>query len=198
MKCWNCGRTVPDQARSCQFCENKLDPEDFVHQLVNLPEQLARKDLPDAERTRLLQLQREQEELEGRLMDMLDDQAKAELFHAFGQAQTAEEFTNMIFVGECPVCGSSKTECCEEVVGIESPVVGRCQKCAALFCTECGRVFEKDKVIEVGITCPKCGSLHTTLAAAEQEEFPDLNPGGECLDCQHKYCAFCGASFADQ
>lgn len=198
MKCWNCGKPVPDQARSCQFCEVKLDPEDLVHQLANLREQLAREDLPEAERDRLLTLQREQEELAGKLMGLLDDDAKAELSQYLDQAQTAEEFANMIFVGECPACGSPKTECCEEVAGIESPVVGRCQKCAMLFCTECARVFENDKVTEAGIKCPKCGSAHTTVAAAEQEEFPEYEPVGQCHDCQHEYCAFCGAALANE
>jgi hypothetical protein len=62
------------------------------------------------------------------LLDSLKDLAMA--------SETAEDFANAIFAGECPACGCGNTETCEEVKGIGNILVGRCRECSTLFCTD--------------------------------------------------------------
>lgn len=115
MRCWNCGKSVPDMAKVCQFCEAVIEPE------------------PTEEEKRLV----------GDLLERLPPGAMEELQAAFEQSETAEDFANRIMVGECPQCGSTETDHCENDPEIGEILVGRCFQCGQLWCTECGRLLER-------------------------------------------------------
>jgi len=84
MRCWNCGRNVPEKAKVCQFCEATIEPE------------------PTEEEKKLV----------GDLLERMPPGASEELQAAFEQSETAEDFANRILVGECPQCGSTETGDC--------------------------------------------------------------------------------------
>ncbi len=192
MKCWNCGKTLPKDATTCGYCEKKQD--DLSGELVRLQEMAKTVGLSP----------KEQEELENLLevlhtaIDRLDENTKQELQQLVEDSETAEEFAAAIFVGSCPKCGSSETEDCEEVIKIEDPFVGRCKKCSTLFCTECGRIHEGDKITQATARCPSCGSMNTSFESIqklyEEERFEEVgyNEEYECFDCAKTYCSSCG------
>jgi hypothetical protein len=114
MRCWNCRKKIPDTAKVCQFCEAAV------------------RDMPT-----------EEEEAVARgLLEQLPPEALNELLSAFEVSNTAEEFADRIFVGDCPRCGSEQTGNCEADPEIGELLVGRCYHCGQLWCTECGRLLE--------------------------------------------------------
>jgi hypothetical protein len=116
MRCWNCGREIPEAVRACQFCEAAVEPE---------PSE-------------------EEKEAVRELLGQIPPEALEELRSAFQQSATAEEFADRILVGECPQCGSLETGNCENDPEIGELLVGRCFQCGQLWCTECGRLLEPD------------------------------------------------------
>jgi hypothetical protein len=76
------------------------------------------------------------------LLQQLPPDAAAELHEAFLASETADEFVDRIFVGDCPICNSSNTSDCENDPEIAELLVGRCYDCGQLFCTECSRLLE--------------------------------------------------------
>ena len=116
MRCWNCGKKIPDTAKVCRFCEAAVQDEPTE----------AEKDLVRD------------------LLGTMPPEALDELRTAFGNSETAEEFVNSIFVGDCPKCGSEDTGDCDADPEIEELLVGRCYDCGQLWCTECRRLLEQN------------------------------------------------------
>jgi len=114
MKCWNCNRKLPTGAKVCSFCEAPVEEE------------------PPAE---AIEAVRE-------LLNQMPPDLMTELQRAVAESETAEEFADRIFVGDCPKCGSDDTGNCENDPEINDLLVGRCYECGQLFCTECGKLLE--------------------------------------------------------
>jgi len=79
MICWNCGKEVPKGARSCKYCESKVE------------------DLPDMSREEL-----------GQMLTAagVDENILKKISEHAGKAGSEEEFADAIFGGDCPKCGS--------------------------------------------------------------------------------------------
>ncbi len=116
MRCWNCGKKIPDQAKACEFCEAAVEDEPTE----------------------------EGEALVRDLLKQMPPEALEELRSATEGSHTAEDFAYRIFVGDCPKCGSKETGNCADDPEIEELLVGRCYHCGQLWCTECGRLLERD------------------------------------------------------
>lgn len=116
MRCWNCGKTIPEEAKACQFCEAAVEPEPTE----------------------------EEEELVRGILNQMPAEAVEELRSMVEQSATAEEFADRILVGECPKCGSAETGNCEHDPEVGELLVGRCFQCGQLWCTECSRLLERD------------------------------------------------------
>jgi hypothetical protein len=116
MRCWNCGKKIPDTAKVCRFCEAAVEDE------------------PTEEEKDVVQ----------DLLKQMPPEAMDELRAAFEGSETAEEFADRIFVGDCPKCGSEETGNCEADPEIEELLVGRCYQCGQLWCTDCGQLLERD------------------------------------------------------
>ena len=116
MRCWNCGKTIPDKAKACRFCEAAVQPEPTD----------------------------EEQAVAREMLDQMDPEAMQELQAALGESETAEEFVNRIFVGDCPKCGSTETGDCENDPEIGELLVGRCYQCGQLWCTECLQLLKPD------------------------------------------------------
>ena len=116
MRCWNCGKDIPDTAKICGFCEAEV------------------KDEPTEEEQRIV----------GELLGEMPPEVLEELRATFVENETAKEFVNRIFVGDCPRCGSTETGDCENDPEIGELLVGRCYQCGQLWCTECLRLLKPD------------------------------------------------------
>ena len=114
MRCWSCGKKIPDDANRCRFCEAKVDEEPTKEEIEAVKEMLT---------------------------EMSPDMM-AELRDAFEKSTTGEEFVNRIMVGDCPTCGSSNTKDCESDPDIEDPCVGKCIDCGQYWCLECDRTLD--------------------------------------------------------
>ena len=114
MRCWNCGKKIPDTAKVCRFCEAAVEDEPMESE----------------------------KDLVRDLLGTMPPEALDELRTAFGKSETAEEFVNSIFVGGCPKCGSEDTGDCDADPEIEELLVGRCYDCGQLWCTECRRLLD--------------------------------------------------------
>lgn len=117
MRCWNCGKKIPRKAKICQFCEVAVDAAPTE----------------------------EEKEAVRELLQQMPPEAIDEIAEAFEDSETAEEFVNRIFVGECPRCGSEETGDCENDPEIGELLVGRCYQCGQLWCTECLRLLDRAK-----------------------------------------------------
>jgi hypothetical protein len=116
MKCWNCGKKIPDDAIVCRFCEAKVNDE---------PSQ-------------------SEKDIALNILGQIPPEALEELRAACEGSETAEDFADRIFVGDCPACGSEDTGNCESDPEIEGLLVGRCYECGQLWCTECGQLLTRD------------------------------------------------------
>lgn len=116
MICLNCGKEVPDKARSCKHCESKID-HDFPLKVEDLQKILLESGLTP---------------------EMLE-----EMGHEARKHNSAQEYANAIFVGTCPKCGSENVSDCDEMDGVEDVTVGRCFDCGLFWCTECGYQLKK-------------------------------------------------------
>ncbi len=114
MKCTNCGKKIPDNAIMCRFCEAPVEPEPT------------------------------EEEARGALdaLQSLDPQSLQEFLEVMRASKTADEFANRILVGQCPKCGSERTDNCENDPDVGNLLVGRCSDCGHLWCTLCDRLYE--------------------------------------------------------
>jgi hypothetical protein len=116
MRCLNCGKKIPRNAKICQFCEATVEPGPS----------------------------KEEESLVRNLMDQLPPGSLEELRAAIERGDTAEQFADRVFVGDCPKCGGEETGNCEADPEIGELLVGRCYQCGQLWCTECGRLLQRD------------------------------------------------------
>src|SRR6476620_10114744 len=114
MRCWNCNREIPETAKACVHCEAA----------VGAP--------PSAD---------EMEAARAFLAELPPDVA-AELRQVANSSETADDFVNSIFVGNCPKCDSPNTSDCENDPEIGELLVGRCYDCGQLFCTECLKLLQ--------------------------------------------------------
>jgi len=114
MRCWDCGKKIPDTAEVCVFCEAAVEDEPVI----------------------------EDEAMVREILEQMPPDALDELRSIMLDSDTAEEFFNRIFVGDCPKCGSEETGDCEKDPQIGELLVGRCYQCGQLWCTECGRLLE--------------------------------------------------------
>jgi hypothetical protein len=116
MRCWNCRKKIPDSAKVCKYCEAAVEDGPTKEEMEAVGDLLA-----------------------GMPPDVLD-----ELREAMEDCDTAEDFADQIFVGDCPKCGSRKTGNCEADPEIDCILAGRCYECGHLWCTECGRVLTSE------------------------------------------------------
>ena len=104
MRCWNCDKKIPDNATVCGFCEAAVEGEPTE----------------------------EEKDVVRDLLKQMPPEAMNELRAAFEGSETAEEFADRIFVGDCPKCGSEETGNCEGDPEIGELLVGRCYECGQL------------------------------------------------------------------
>jgi hypothetical protein len=146
MKCWNCDKEIPAGAKSCKFCEAKVKRDE--------------PDISPKEAMSALQAAG----LTGEMLDEMKELAR--------NAETAEEFADSIFIGNCPKCGSEEVANCEETSEIEDVTVARCFGCGLFWCSECG--YE----MKAGET--ECPHWKLCEACAEQEDCPYLMETDGC------------------
>jgi hypothetical protein len=114
MRCQNCRKKLPKNAKVCLYCEAAVEPAPSEEEM-DMARQLLTEMPPDV---------------------------VAELRRAINDSETCESFVNSIFVGECPKCGSAKTGDCENDPEIDCLLVGRCYDCGILWCTECEKLLD--------------------------------------------------------
>jgi hypothetical protein len=134
MRCWNCNKKIPDKAQVCEFCEASMEGA------------------PTEE---------EKDIVRGLLREMPPEVIE-DLRAAMDGTNTAEEFADRIFVGDCPKCGSTRTGNCESDPEINDLLVGRCYECGQLFCTECEKLLTA--------AAPSCDCLDE-----EDDEFDEFD-----------------------
>jgi len=117
MRCWNCDKEIPDDAKACQYCEA------------------------------LTELAPSEEEMESveEVLSMLDDESREAIEAALDGCESAEEFANRIMVGECPTCGSAEVGDCGDDPTIDNICLGRCFNCGQMWCLDCGELLEKEQ-----------------------------------------------------
>jgi hypothetical protein len=114
MRCLNCNRDIPNNAKICAHCEAPVMPA------------------PSAEEM----------EAARALLEQLPPDVAAELERTVLDSDTADDFINRIFVGACPKCEGTNTGDCENDPEIGELLVGRCYDCGQLWCTECLQLLE--------------------------------------------------------
>lgn len=98
---------------------------------------------------------------------------------------TEEEFLRLIFVGDCPRCGSENTDSCDEAEGINDPTVALCGECGCVWCLECG------SAVVSGETCG-----HWDICEACDEEKDELEECGIMPDECPKLLEWCAENYA--
>lgn len=119
MQCWNCGKSIPDAARACKFCEAPVELEPTEEEIEAVRE----------------------------ILDQMPAEVMDEFRAAFEQSETAEDFINRIMIGACPQCGSDETGSCENDPEIDDILVARCFRCGQLWCAECGQLLERNSPV---------------------------------------------------
>ncbi len=114
MKCWNCLKDLAKTAKACSYCEAAVEDEPSPAEIEAVQE----------------------------VLDQMPSEVLGELGALMSQSGSAEEFINRIFVGDCPNCNSSDTGDCEKDPEIDNLLVGRCFKCAHMWCTECEKTLD--------------------------------------------------------
>jgi hypothetical protein len=74
MRCWNCGKKIPDKAEVCGFCEAAVKDEPTEDEKAAIADVLSQMPPEDLD----------------------------ELRAALDGSETAEDFADRIFVGDCP------------------------------------------------------------------------------------------------
>lgn len=113
MKCWSCGKEVPQAAQRCPHCEAEV-----MEPVTN-----------------------DEEEAAAQVLAEMSPDVIAQLQAAFDSSETGEEFVNMVMIGPCPKCGGEKTGDCENDPEIEDPCIGRCFDCGQHWCADCEELF---------------------------------------------------------
>jgi hypothetical protein len=117
MNCWSCHKEIPAAAEFCPHCEAEIEEE------------------PSAETIAAVQ----------NVLSSMSPELIAELDDAFEKSATGDEFVNRIMIGDCPQCGSSNTDNCENDPDVEDICLGRCLACGQLWCPDCGDLLNKDQ-----------------------------------------------------
>jgi len=112
-----------------------------------------------------------------------------------------EEFFRVVFIGDCPSCGSENTICCDEYEDIDDPTVALCKACGFMWCTECGSPLERGE---------ECGHWEICANCTEpRDEFGDCGiPIEECPRIAEwlgqpvarafaRLCAWCGKTIPE-
>ena len=118
MRCWNCGHKVRRKAQVCGHCEADL---------TEAP-------TPEEEAAVL------------ELLEQMPPDVLAQMVATMSESDGAEEFANLIMVGECPNCGTDQTGDCDADPEIDNILVGRCYQCGQLWCTECGNTLKSNNL----------------------------------------------------
>ncbi|MHB8899492.1 MAG: hypothetical protein ACYC6Y_12150 [Thermoguttaceae bacterium] len=116
MKCWNCLKKLPDDAQVCPFCEAALKDEPLPGEIEAVQQ----------------------------LLDEMPADILGDLKALVANSDSAEDFVNRIFVGDCPRCDSPDTGDCENDPEIDNLLVGRCYQCGHLWCTECQKPLDAE------------------------------------------------------
>jgi hypothetical protein len=132
MRCWNCNKVLAANAKVCVECEAPVLPE------------------PTEEEKAAAQM----------VLDQLPPEQLAQFLQTMEESESADDFVNQIFVGDCPKCNSSNTGDCEKDPEIDNLLVGRCFDCGQYFCTECSKLLDAK--------APECECL-------DDEDFSDLD-----------------------
>ncbi len=114
MKCWNCLKELPKAAKACPSCEAAVEDDPTPEEIEAVQE----------------------------VLDQMPTEVLGELQALMANSQSAEEFINQIFVGDCPKCNSSETGDCEHDPEIDNLLVGRCYECGHMWCTECEKPLD--------------------------------------------------------
>ena len=117
MICWSCRKEIPATAEFCPHCEAEVEEEPPADAIA-------------AVQTILGSMSRE-------LID--------ELGEALEKSASGEEFVNRIMIGDCPKCGSSNTDDCENDPDINDVCLARCFDCGQLWCPDCGELLKEDQ-----------------------------------------------------
>jgi hypothetical protein len=115
MRCWNCNRSVPKDAKICAHCEADLSQTPTSEEMAAVKE----------------------------MLEQMPPEILAEMEETFRASGTAQEFANRIMVGPCPRCQSDQTNHCEDDPEINELLVGRCYECGQLWCTECEQLLDR-------------------------------------------------------
>ena len=117
MRCSNCQKEIPDEAKMCVHCETPVES-------------------PPTE---------EEMKAAGEVFSQLDEKAQQSLLNAMQTSETGEDFANAIMVGPCPSCGGTEVGDCENDPDIENICIGRCFSCGHLWCLECGKLLRENE-----------------------------------------------------
>jgi hypothetical protein len=170
MNCQNCDKEIPDGAASCLYCEAKQTPLDPAMMKAAIE-----------------------------LLQSMSPEVREILRKSIEATDTADELVSLIFCPACPTCSSGKVETCDEIIGIENPMVGRCMECCALFCTECEQLFADEKTAAAARPsdkCPTCESADTSFD--EDIDAKEVGDWFECYQCNTPYCTACGKAIPDE
>jgi hypothetical protein len=115
MRCWNCNKKIPDDAKLCKHCEAPVSEAPTEEEMKAVHEILAG----------------------------MDEETQQALIEAVQRSSSVDDFVNSIMVGDCPSCGSSDVDDCGDDPEIDDITVGRCLQCGQMWCTECELVFKK-------------------------------------------------------
>ena len=76
-----------------------------------------------------------------RMSSMFGEDGMAELEQLAEECGDADEFANLLLVGECPQCSGQSTTDCEEDPELQDPTIGHCNDCDFRWCLDCGDPF---------------------------------------------------------
>jgi uncharacterized protein (DUF1778 family) len=112
--------------------------------------------------------------LEEYLLVLIRDMDQQGLLEAVTESDVTEsEFLRLVFVGDCPACGSEKTVSGDELEDVDDPTVGICQDCGFSWCLECGATVARGEICGHWGVCETCDE--------EKDEFEDC--GIEPSEC---------------
>lgn len=112
--------------------------------------------------------------LEEYILMLIHDMDQQGLLEAVTDDDVSEsEFLRLVFVGDCPACGSEKTLSGDELEEIDDCTIGICESCGFTWCLECGATMVRGEVCGHWDVCEVCDE--------EKDEFEDC--GIEPSEC---------------
>jgi hypothetical protein len=95
--------------------------------------------------------------LEEYVLLLLRDMEQQGLFDAAADPTVSEdEFLRLVFVGDCPGCGSQDTDSCDEEEEIDDATLGICRECGLIWCLECGSTVTRGEQCGHWEVCEAC------------------------------------------